>query len=660
MKAKIAFLCVTILLLTSCDYNERYFEGLNDKNVTDIKTIDYTMSEDDYAAVANNTTNKQIADNAGTRAALNAIRSQHAFSVEATAATYAPAFLAAKWPTADNGSVVRLTYNMQENLPDYVRQVSAGKIYVVSKANYDSIWGADKGITFFTPLKKAATHIPNILADSFPNAQNGDVVLVNYNEAQQEPTNTITALNEDFEQFTSTVNHAQITGWYNYARIGTYAWQGRNYNNNGYVQNSAYRHKAGKLESYLITPPINVTTNMTFTFDMAYGNYRTAGGRLSVLISKNFTPATDSATMSNNIATATWDNVTDSFSMNVPAAGQTYATLSTAGKISLAAYAGSTIHIAFRYDGDTLGGKTTTTQLDNVVVKEESHETTTLPIATPVNALYTFNGSTWKRYTEHNIYVLQKSDFAAMGSRYDNFNASMKADNYLPAFLQQKYPYAQADQTVMVVYKYYNNGTTYLTADEYIYTNGVWTKNNALVVRTDQFIKANEAWIYNPSVVINLSPIRNDATISRYYQTATDWVWENIDMAQLGCTSKGQGYVTSYGNNEYYTGCSAYYNNVDMRPNKAREQYAAGYDGLSDDEVVARMQQHLIEVMPHVLAKLHPDAAPVDGVEVTYTVNVPIFTGVNIHECTHTMVFKVIGVGQFEYVPDSFKEITKK
>ena len=43
---------------------------------------------------------------------------------------------------------------------------------------------------------------------------------------------------------------------------------------------------------------------------------------------------------------------------------------------------------------------------------------------------------------------------------------------------------------------------------------------------------------------------------------------------------------------------------------------------MSDDEIVALEKKRFMnEVMPGALSKLHPDAVPVEGIEVTYTVN---------------------------------------
>ncbi len=54
--------------------------------------------------------------------------------------------------------------------------------------------------------------------------------------------------------------------------------------------------------------------------------------------------------------------------------------------------------------------------------------------------------------------------------------------------------------------------------------------------------------------------------------------------------------------------------------------------------------------MGEVLAVQYPDVEPISGVDYTYTVNVGIYTGSSITDVTHSLVYKVSGVGEFEYV----------
>ena len=79
-------------------------------------------------------------------------------------------------------------------------------------------------------------------------------------------------------------------------------------------------------------------------------------------------------------------------------------------------------------------------------------------------------------------------------------------------------------------------------------------------------------WLYSPSILINLPVEKNNAEVSAFYQAITDWVKENHSE-----------YVTSYGNNDYYYGGSAYQNNFDFRVSAWQGQ--GTYDGMSSDAI---------------------------------------------------------------------------
>lgn len=278
-------------------------------------------------------------------------------------------------------------------------------------------------------------------------------------------------------------------------------------------------------------------------------------------------------------------------------------------------------------------------------------------------ALYKWDGS---KFTAADAAVLQPADYTAMGSTYGDLTAP---DAYLPAYLKTTFPYAQADDTKNVVYRLSANSTTVWAADQYIFDGAAWVKNANIEQVTDQFVRQDGKWVYNPSVVITLTPGKGQALSAQYFQAMTDWVWENIDL-NIGAAAdkKGTHFVTSYGNNEYYTGASAYQGNIDLRPGSARSQYGEesyqgselveagcafsgdGYSSLTDEKVVELMTKRIQYVMGKVLSKLHPDAKPVDGIEVTYTVNFGIYEGFTISSCTHQIVYKVVGPAEFEFV----------
>lgn len=85
--------------------------------------------------------------------------------------------------------------------------------------------------------------------------------------------------------------------------------------------------------------------------------------------------------------------------------------------------------------------------------------------------------------------------------------------------------------------------------------------NTRIVDKTEQFVLSDGKWNFDPSTVITLKAEKGNAESAAFYQAITDWVKENHPE-----------YVTSYGNNDYYYGGSAYNNNFDFRPPHGRHK----------------------------------------------------------------------------------------
>ncbi|GAO29517.1 choice-of-anchor J domain-containing protein [Geofilum rubicundum] len=808
---KILFYILSSLLVvfTACEYNEEHFPEL-DELVTpvDIRLLEDSLEAEDYAAIADLSANKALAKADGVEDELANLESSQSFSEALPAKTYMLAYLAELWPTLDNTSTVKVTYNFQQEYPAYLTELSGVEVYELTAEDYEDIWN-DQPFYYLTPDKSLARNANDVLSAAYPEAEEDAIKVIAYNYSDEEPADyvdpVVTSINEDFSSVV-TYEPVDLSGWINYAEVGEEYWEGRSYSGNTYPQFSAYG-TGGEAIAWLISPEINLAeaASPVFSFDVnlgyfnaylmqvlisedydegdptvanwtdvthqfaiysaasgytnlyvagvmdmsdyqentfrvafryagdanddktttyqvdnlqigdettvvsedafsedfaggldnwsnivvqgtkewsvssysnefraVYSAYGTTGEQEGWLVSPGITvPATGASQLlvdmavgyhnanclsvlvsedfAGDVTTATWTDVTGEFSFPVSTGG--YSDVVSAGAATLNAYKGKEIFVAFKYLGNAEEDRTTTYQIYDVNVKAYSRS---VPDAAPglksasaveadKYALYTYNGSAWEPYGS--AVILNGSDYSAMG--ISNFSSSNKTEDYLPNYLEVHFPYA-LEGDVQTVAFFYGNRTN-LSAEDYEFSNGVWTKVDMKEAVTDQFVKTNGSWLWNPSVVINLGPVRNDPFIMSYYQAASDWVWENIDVP-AGAAEKGDGYVSGYGNNEYYAGTSAYYNNVDMRPQSARNQNPAAYGDLSDEEITALMMERLAEVMGAVLSQLHPEATPIEGVDITYTVNVGIYTGETISDVTHTIVYKVVGVGEFELV----------
>ena len=646
MKKLNLLIVATVLLFTACDYNGQNFPDFDSNRPIDIKTLEYTMLDADYKAIADNRSNQTLATNNGVRTELSAVETQKAFNPSILAQDYAPALLATLYPTADESSAIRLTYKYRTSTTGFYR---------LSANDYTQIWDGVSSVGSLTPSKSPNTILPAIMAAEFPAAKDGDVKFVEYEYSAIEPgqnMSTMDALSDDFESYSYGTGVAvQTTSGFliNKDVKGARTWECRMYSNNRYAQVTANGSNEEN-EVWLVTRKIDLTgatDEVSFTFDITAGYVN--ANNLFILVSENF-DGTEAG-----IATASWTDVSSNFTIpDGPASG--YGTLGPAGVMDFKAYAGKSVYIAFKYDGNGIGNVATTTyQIDNVEVSYTAISTVVGEKETRFAYAKYANG-TWTLDNAKSFYQLTAEDYAAMGR---TTIAAADAPDYLPAFLQQKYPYAQPGDAKVVAYR---TSTTANNADEYVYEDGIWVPESFIEIKTDQFVKTGGKWVYNPSVTIHLSPIRNEPTIVSYYQAAVDWVWENIDVP-AGATAKGQGYVTSFANDDKYGGMSAYYNNIDWRAAAARTQMRQSIfpneypDDWTEEQVQDEMKEHLIAELGGMLTKKHPEAVPISGIEVIYTINVPIFTGVTVTQNNYTLQYKVVGQGEFEYVPDSFQPL---
>ncbi len=162
-----------------------------------------------------------------------------------------------------------------------------------------------------------------------------------------------TSLHEDFE---SGVNNADLVlpGWSNIAVRGARVWRFQVFDNNVYVQATAFNDTAPEMETWLITPLVYLDGPKTLSFETAKSFW--THNPISLWISTDFT---------GNQATATWQPL----SATMASQSNTDNTFIASGNIDLSPLAGETIAVAFKYEGSNAQGKTTTYRVDNIQIK---------------------------------------------------------------------------------------------------------------------------------------------------------------------------------------------------------------------------------------------------------------------------------------------------
>ncbi len=162
-------------------------------------------------------------------------------------------------------------------------------------------------------------------------------------------------VDEDFE---SVGNNADVSlnGWLNVATKGTRVWRGKTFSGNTYVQATAYNDTDPEMETWLITPAIDLSVAKKLSFRSSVAFWVHDAG--SVLISTDFNGT--------NIGGATWN----SLAAQLPTSSTTDYDWVNSGEVDLSAYSG-TGYIAFRYNGNGPGGQTTTFILDDILVQDK-------------------------------------------------------------------------------------------------------------------------------------------------------------------------------------------------------------------------------------------------------------------------------------------------
>ena len=192
---KVLFFLASVLMFASCEnyYIDKNLGG-SDYNPTDVRTIDYTLTDADYKAIVSNKSNIAIAEATLVADSMGVVDSTEynaffqiandlAFNKIAVADVYVPAFLGAKFPQLSKGSLFNITYKTCEGAPAYLSTFAATTKYTLSSDDYDAIWGEGKtGTYYLTPA--TIMQLSSVLPAE---AEEGAILAVVYDYKDTEP-----------------------------------------------------------------------------------------------------------------------------------------------------------------------------------------------------------------------------------------------------------------------------------------------------------------------------------------------------------------------------------------------------------------------------------------------------------------------------------------
>ena len=662
-------------------FNESYLPGYNpDQPITNVQQLELTLSADDYATISKNSVNKALADAQGEAAAdaLAAIGKNKYFASDDDAGLYIPAFLAASYPTLDDSSMALVTYTMALDIPEDVVMMNEALEYTLTDDDYKAIWGSEeifeKALTPKT-LGKLKSVLP--VEDD---ARNGEYIVVTYNYSSEEPK----------VEEPETPDQPEVSAYTNV--LGT-AVLGDAVEVKGYIsavssQGPILTDDGGsvllyKTSGYELGDELTVTGTIS-SFNCGYqigtdGIYIEKSGSTSVTYPEPM--ELTGAVMDELLVTRVEDEYAYYAKMTgtVSVSGNYYNFNVPGAETAVGSIYGATDELKAQLaDGleCTLYGYFISISKSSGAPKFVNMIVTSVEVATRAKTLalaktekqYAFFKLQDGKYVDCEVVAVQPSDYTAMGQGYGNFTNPAQ-DDYLPTFLGEKYPYAQAGDKVYVGYRCYASGATSWKVDEYSYA-GEWNKTIYFADKVDQFRKKDGEWKVDRTLELDFTNTSSTDTRA-FYQYCVNWVYDFKDVP-LGAPARdnagdilstdivlidgqkpaGNFWVSNYGNNEFYTGASAYYGNMDWRPSAVKGGFAAaGMGDLSDDEILAKLKENTIEVYGAVLGYVYPDVTSEEYQKVV----VKFYAyGPNLN---YAVTYKVVDKGVFEYEADSLTEI---
>lgn len=537
---------VALMGLASCsDFDDQFHIG---DQIGDKKDVAIALTDADYATIAGLDANKALAAELdksvadGTTPytdALNDLKNTKSFGTMITADQFLPAFIQKKYPEADVDSKFKVTYNeycgKSEYLADFDNLLGE---YTLTADDYSNAWDGKSSATYLTPatLGKMST----LLDAAYPNAEEGNIAVVNYAYSDFEPAGGATV---DNTTKISEVIANTAGGEYTVKGIvcATYSkgflmtdktgyilvYKTSDVNKGDEVTVSGTTSKYAGLMQFPSTAEVTVTkagkepnykeSSYTFLDAAGFENYvnnpkvqfvRYAG---KLTISGNYY----------NVAVNGTD-IQGSLS-NVPA-GMVDASLNDA------------YVIVYGYAiGTTTNSKTGVKYLNTMItsVTNAANETRVARAAANgganKSAVYICKGSTWKLYSTDGAKVI-----AAQPEWYNKIGANTvsKPNTYFPTLLQGEYPFAADGQKVAVLYR---KAAKQMAVAEYTFsaTDG-WAESKEYKKETTTFTKTESGIEAKVSTYINETLLGNEGGFKIY----------NVDLGSLSYAWQN---TTSYG-----------------------------------------------------------------------------------------------------------------
>ncbi|MDG5490450.1 DUF5017 domain-containing protein [Psychroserpens sp. SPM9] len=469
MKRIIYVFALIGLIFTGCNPLEDINNDLADQDNPIIGSDAFTLTSDDYAALVEQGDDEEP----------DYYETFEAFSDMEDAKLILPPFLADRYPFWGDGSSVTVSFNLNDGNPEDVSSFVNADTYNLESDDYITDLS-----NAFLPEEDAETALESVLGVQFPSPTEGQVVRLGYNVFTGEPVagfaNVFGAV---FPESTSNFELVSVSG------PDALGWTEGSTN----VQGSGFDDGANAVEEWLVSPQIDLTTTSNLLFQITQEiDFLGDETLIDILVSTDYTTGTD-------VMAATWT----AFSFDKTAFGD----MTPSEDFDFSAYEGETVHIGLKYSSTDSDSPRWRVESFNLKVPGISGDTEAR------SAYFRYVEGEWE--SVDGVYYLSTADYDSMGEAsgqpgaFNNFSSSVLPSDYLPQFLSINYPFAQEEDEIFMIYRFFAGGDlgTVTKGNLYTFTGGSWSPS----ISSLQFGLEDGVWV--PDNTIRYSLVGSDYTL---------------------------------------------------------------------------------------------------------------------------------------------------
>lgn len=172
---------------------------------------------------------------------------------------------------------------------------------------------------------------------------------------------SVTYINQNFNTLALYSDVSTLPGWKSYSEAGTKTWYGNIVSGKGtWVQATSYNSGQASVITWMIAPQVDLTQSVKPYVQFESADGYDNGATLELFVSTDYT---GSATP----WSSTW--IKHNFTLP-PLSPSGYSLFVSSGQVDLSMYNGSTLYVAWVYNGGA-PSKTTTWEVDNVIIAEK-------------------------------------------------------------------------------------------------------------------------------------------------------------------------------------------------------------------------------------------------------------------------------------------------